>query len=187
MKINDLIKYLDTMLNIKINNPLVIEDMKLELAKVKDIVAYRYFVRDNIDNGTDYKNGFQKFILLTKQYLELEENTKLKVTHVYTKAQQYAKTVADKVAECVGFVEDNCIEFRQVKYEGGVKVFEDHEIRCLEAVGTQLVVCEFSRMNLLYKHIHDDYINNTKAKNKKEQLSENANKVLATLPKPNKI
>lgn len=173
---NDLIKYLDKILNIKIDNPLVIEDMKLELGKVNDIVAYRIYIRDHLD--IEYKTGFQKFIILTNQYLDIEEDQVLQITQVYSKADQYAKKVSDKVKECRTFVEDNLCAFAKVKFEGGDLLFEDHEIRCLEAVGTDLIVCEYSRMNLLFGHIKNDYVKNTKQNLHENKLTDQQKRVM---------
>ncbi len=67
----ELIKYIGDILNIKTESVYTIQDMTEELAKVKDIVAYRSYIKDNLDK-IDYKTGYQKFILLTREYLLLE-------------------------------------------------------------------------------------------------------------------
>ncbi len=67
----ELIKYISDILNIKTESVYTIQDMTEELSKVKDIVAYRSYIKDNLNNF-DYKTGFQKFVLLTQQYLQLE-------------------------------------------------------------------------------------------------------------------
>ncbi len=67
----ELIKYIADILNIKTESAYTIQDMTDELSKIKDIVAYRSYIKDNLDK-IDYKTGFQKFIILTRDYLLLE-------------------------------------------------------------------------------------------------------------------
>ena len=69
----ELIKYIGDILNIKTDSVYTIQDMTEELSKIKDIVAYRSYIKDNLASiEVDYKTGFQKFIILTKEYLSLE-------------------------------------------------------------------------------------------------------------------
>ena len=68
---HELIKYISDILNIKTDSVYTIQDMTEELSNIKDIAAYRAYVKDNIDK-IDYKTGFQKFIILTRDYLLLE-------------------------------------------------------------------------------------------------------------------
>lgn len=70
---HELIKYIGDILNIKTDSVYTIQDMTEELSKIKDLGAYRSFIKDNLNSITvDYKTGFQKFILLTQEYLALE-------------------------------------------------------------------------------------------------------------------
>ncbi len=83
---HELVKYIGDILNIKTDSVYTIQDMTEELSKVKDIVAYRSYIKNNLDK-IDYKTGFQKFILLTQQYLQLEyvainPNTKEEACHL---------------------------------------------------------------------------------------------------------
>ena len=67
----ELIKYVSDILNIKTESVYTIQDMTEELNKIQDIVAYRSYIKDNIYN-IEFKSGYQKFIILTKKYIMLE-------------------------------------------------------------------------------------------------------------------
>jgi len=62
----NLVKYVASVLNVKIDNPLTVTDIEFELRQIEDLVAYREYIRDNFDK-IEYKTGFQLFIILTKQ------------------------------------------------------------------------------------------------------------------------
>ncbi len=69
----ELIKYIGDILNIKTESVYTVQDMTEELSKIKDIVAYRSYIKDNLASiEVDYKTGFQKFLILTGSYLDLE-------------------------------------------------------------------------------------------------------------------
>jgi hypothetical protein len=67
----ELIKYISDILNIKTDSVYTIQDMTEELSKIRDIAAYRSYIKDHI-KSIDYTSGYQKFILLTQKYLRLE-------------------------------------------------------------------------------------------------------------------
>lgn len=176
---NDLIKYLDTILNIKLDNDFSIADIEEHLSKVNDIIAYRSYVRDNMKRADiEFKSGFQKYIILTDEFLEMEENSKL--SGVKTKAEIYAKTVADKVEQCRNVVEDNNVLFRQIKKDGEM-LFEIHELNCLAGIGSTSVIIEYSRMCLLEGMINEYYLKSFKKKKAYEHLTEGQKRVQALI------
>ena len=69
-----LTRYIAEVFNIKANSEYMIQDMIEEISKVKDIVAYRsYIKRFMFSESVQYANGIQKFIILTNEYLDLEK------------------------------------------------------------------------------------------------------------------
>ncbi len=68
---HELIKYIGDILNIKTESVYTIQDMTEELSQIKDIGAYRSYIKDNLAE-IEYKTGFQKFLILTQNYLQLE-------------------------------------------------------------------------------------------------------------------
>ena len=69
-----LIKYISEVLNIKATSEYMIQDMTEEIQKVKDIVAYRsYIKRFMFSESVEFANGIQKFLILTNEYLDLEK------------------------------------------------------------------------------------------------------------------
>jgi len=68
---HELIKYISDILNIKTESVYTIQDMTEELSKIKDIVAYRSYIKNNL-NSIEFKSGYQKFLILTQEYLLME-------------------------------------------------------------------------------------------------------------------
>jgi len=151
-----LTEYLMEILNIKSENELVIQDMATELSKVNDIVDYKNYMRENIKSvDVDYLTGFQKFIQLTNKYLQQQEDIIL--GSKYDQGEKYAKALAAKVKECRDFVEDNFIDFSNLKVEGE-KYFKDHELRMLKKIGSREAVLEYSKINRLAGEIYKEYV-----------------------------
>ena len=85
---HNLIKYISDILNIKTESVYTIQDMTEELSKIRDIVAYRSYIKDHM-KSIDFVNGYQKFLLLTQQYLRLE----------YTALNPTVKATANKISK----------------------------------------------------------------------------------------
>lgn len=68
-----LVEYIAEVLNIKAKSEYMIQDMIDDLSKVKDIVAYRSYIKRFVfSESVEFANGIQKFNILTREYLELE-------------------------------------------------------------------------------------------------------------------
>jgi NifB/MoaA-like Fe-S oxidoreductase len=152
----DLVEYIFSILNIKTENALVLQDITTELSKVNDIIAYKNFIRDNIKSvEVDYLTGFQKFIQLTSKYLQQQEDIILDAK--YKQGEKYAKELSAKVKECRNFVSDNLVDFSDVGTKGN-KYFKDHEIRMLNKIGSREMVIEYSKINRLAGEIYKEYV-----------------------------
>jgi len=94
----ELIKYIGDILNIKTDSVYTIQDMTEELSKIKDIVAYRSYIKDNFYKE-EFKSGYQKFLVLTSNYKELE-------THALRKIE-YDDAVELAISENIDFIKEN--------------------------------------------------------------------------------
>ena len=123
---SELIKYIADILNIKTDSVYTIQDMTDELSKVRDIVAYRSYIRDNIKNiDLDYTTGFQKFIILTSRYIKMEDDALFK-----TEAVSFAEALLKKVKSCMNEVESRPAAFSQIAVDGE-KLFTEKELNAL--------------------------------------------------------
>ena len=163
-----LTEYVMEVLNIKSENSFVIQDIATELTKVNDLVAYKNYIRENIKSvDVDYLTGFQKFIQLTDKYLKNQDDTILGAK--YLQGEKYSKELSAKVKECRNFVEDNYIEFSNVKIEGE-KYFKDHELRMFEKIGSKEVILEYSKINRLAGEIYKEYVKAVQIQHKQKSL-----------------
>jgi len=171
----NLLKYVSDVLNIKAESIYTIADMKEELETIKDIAAYRHYIRDNIDHfDADYKTGFQKFIVLTRKYKDLET----RALHGM-KAKSYAKIISDKVISCRTFVEDTPSAFSLVKIQDSENMlFEKHELRALQSIGSISYIIEMSKAHSLERMIEMRYVSKKSLPKPYEQLDERMNNLI---------
>lgn len=106
----DLIIYLCELLNINTKNKkFIIQDMRYELMSVKHLDGFAKYIRDNANSArfdyanSNFKTGFQKFIILAKEYkaefedIELSENDKIKIYSYADKLFSKVTTVFDEI------------------------------------------------------------------------------------------
>ena len=151
----ELIKYIADILNIKTESVYTVQDMTEELTKIKDIAAYRSFIRDHINSiDVDYKTGFQKFILLTQKYIEMENDAMYKL-----EAVQFAKTLLGKVKATREKVETENIAFSMINDSNGVQFFTEKELNALLNVfGGIKRTIEASRSDYFVHNIATRYV-----------------------------
>ncbi len=133
----ELIKYIADILNIKTESAYTIQDMTDELSKIKDIVAYRSYIKDNLDK-IDYKTGFQKFIILTRDYLLLEYAAST------PELSNFSKELTKKVKSSIWGVLYDKKELWWHGRDFGDYGFTEEEERILKKIGTTK---EINRIN----------------------------------------
>ncbi len=169
----NLVNYIGSLLNIKIDNPLIIEDMKQELNKISDLVSYREYIRDNLKHpDVDFSTGFQKFIILTNKYLKMEES----VTLPHDTAKSFSKQLAHKVKQTRNIVEEKNIVFSMLRIDGE-KFFTDKELKALQGIGSIIYIIESSRQNTLEEQLIDLFLGKYIAKSKYTALTDNQKKI----------
>lgn len=145
LSMQNLLKYVSDILNIKTDSPYTIADMQEELESIRDITAYRHYIRDNIDHfDADYKTGFQKFIVLTRKYRALEYDATDGI-----EINRRAKELTAKVAACRTYIADTNGAFSTVKKTDGEYLFDADDIRIMRASGSAMYIIEASRCNTL--------------------------------------
>ncbi len=170
----NLVNYVGSLLNIKIDNPLIIEDMKQELLKVKNLVVYREYIRDNLKHpDVDFSTGFQKFIILTNKYLKMEES----VTLPHDTAKAFSKQLSHKVKQTRNIVEDKNIVFSMLKVDGE-KFFTDKELKALQGIGSVVYIIESSRQNTLEEQLIDLFLGKYIAKSNYTALPERVKQLM---------
>lgn len=109
---------------------------------------------------------------LATAFKQIQEDARLESS--YTQAELYGKQVAGLVEQCRNFVEDNYIDFKNVKGQ-----FKDHQIRCLESIGSTAMIIEYSRTNKLASEVCKAYVATLKPAKSYEQLgSPDSQKIL---------
>ena len=169
----NLVNYVGSLLNIKIDNPLIIEDMKQELLKVKNLVTYREYIRDNLNHvDMEFKTGFQKFIVLTNKYLKMEES----VTLPHDTAKAFSKQLSHKVKQTRNIVEEKNIVFSMLRIDGE-KFFTEKELKALQGIGSIVYIIESSRNGTLEDELVDLFLGKYIAKSKYTALTDNQKRV----------
>ena len=151
---NETIKYIAGLLNVKTDSDLVIADMAIEIGKVKDMSAYRTYLRDNF-RKIEFATGFQKFITLTNDFLNIEEDKAL--AGYYSKAEESAKALAGKVKQTRRTVEDNFCDFSNIKLDGD-DFFTEKEIKALQEIGTTITIIDLSKAHSLAGELYKNYV-----------------------------
>lgn len=162
-------------------NAVFMEDATHDIKDMKAFIAYCKDKKGNIKTFGKMEK-IERLDTLATEYKELERRAAQEAK--YVAYEKYAKEVAAKVEEVREFVEEKCCKFSELSLDGE-KFFKDHQLRALEAVGSQLVVIEYSYTNRLAGEIYKIAVKNL---NKKpyEKLSHNQEKVQALLS-PKKI
>jgi len=157
---HNLIKYVSDILNVKTEGVYTIQDMTEELGKVQDIVAYRGYIKDNIQHiDLDYTTGYQKFIILTRKYLDLEYEASKGI-----ECNQKASKLATKVKVCRNYIEDTNGAFSAVKTVDGNLLFDEDDIAMLKRAGSAIFIIEASKCNTLEDRFRKLYKQKSMAK-----------------------
>ena len=117
--------------------------------------AFVLYCREQKDAVT-YSNRVEKLDTLATRYKKIEEEKLLE--NKYTQGEKYAKALSAKIIECRNFIEDNDISFSEIRGENKATYFEDHELRMLEKIGSQITVIEYSKVNRLAGEIYKKYV-----------------------------
>jgi len=130
----EIIEYIGSVLNIKIDNRLVIDDITTELKSIGDIVDYKNFLKKNMNHiHTQYMTGFQKFIKLTEIYkrqLALESSSDR-----ISNADDFAKKLASKVKSVAKEIEENSYLDYDNFISSGEPYFSDYERKQIDKIG----------------------------------------------------
>ena len=176
----NLINYVASILNIKIDNPLVITDMEHELQQIEDLAAYREYIRDNFST-VEYATGFQKFIILTNQYKSMQEMANIPMDV----ASSFSKTLADKVEEARVFLKNelevgNDKPFSRLKQEGE-SYFTDKELAALAELGTARYLVELAELKELEDKLIELFVKKYRQKAKYDSLTAGEKKIKGLL------
>lgn len=176
----NLINYVSSVLNIKIDNPLVIADMELELHKIDNLVAYREYIRENF-NKIEYKTGFQLFIILTNQYQSIEEMASLP----HDLANSFSKELANKVEEARVFLKNelevgNDKPFSKLT-RSGEKFFNPKELKALSELGSAVYLVALAEERRLEDELVKLFLNKYKQKAKYESLTDGQKRIQAVI------
>ena len=173
----NLVNYVGSLLNIKIDNPLIIEDMKQELLKVKNLVTYREYIRDNLNHvDMEFKTGFQKFIVLTNKYLKQQQDLALP----HDTARSFSKQLSHKVKQTRNIVEEKNIVFSMLRIDGE-KFFTEKELKALQGIGSIVYIIESSRNGTLENELVDLFLGKYISKSKYTSLTSNQKRVSALI------
>ena len=129
--------------------------LKESMFNITDPEDFLNYCRNQKD-GIEYMNRVEKLDLLATKYKKQAEDKLLESK--FTQGEQYAKALSAKITECRNFIEDNNISFGEIRGENKSKYFEDHELRMLEKIGSQISVIEYSKINRLAGEIYKKYV-----------------------------
>lgn len=161
-----LIKNIADTLNIDISSEYTVLDMWEEIEKISDIVSYKRYLKDNIDHlDTAYKNGFQKFLVLTKKYLRSE---KLELNkEILKKGADFIYILCKKVKELRQYqdrIDLNVNAELVLKTFNKEPYFSLKEQNALNAIGSVAYCIKLQRSvsgaDMLEERLHDNMIKN---------------------------
>lgn len=158
-------------------NAVFMEDVTHDIKDMKAFIAYCKDKKGNIKTFGKMEK-IERLDTLATEYKELERTAALEAK--YVAYEKYAKEVAALVKESREFVQEKCCKFSELTLNGE-EYFKDHQIRALEAVGSQEVVIEYSYTNRLAGEIYKKCIEFNREKKPYEQLTQNQEKVQALL------
>lgn len=142
MQINNLAEYLANILNIKMDNPYIIDDMLEELEQINDLKSFKDFVKER-SNTESYKflTGYQKFLKAISDFKTINSSVS------EDKVETYCKKLIEKIRTVVRAVDESLpsgLRFNDFaetatfdKFRsGGNCAFDEKEQRLLSEVGT---------------------------------------------------
>jgi len=101
--LNNAIKYFATLFNIDLQDKYTLLDLQEELENIKDIVAFRNFVKNKISyEKYRYLSGYQKFVTIVRDFkkensLKLDEQTQSKVNNFAYKLYAITTSIFEEV------------------------------------------------------------------------------------------
>ncbi len=135
-----IVKYVIDLLNIKVESELALIEINNEINAMTYPKAFLTFLRDRMNvSGYEYQTGFQKFVILSKQYKqkELEELNRTKIEKMGTAAERLASKVHEIDTMVLNAQNDNH-QWGKFKLSTGEQYFTDKEIKALSTIGSPL-------------------------------------------------
>lgn len=160
---NELIKYLISLLNIKTDSEFVVLDMREDLSTIRDINKYRLFMKSNINNyEVQFMSGYQKFVFLTDKYKakEFREVNAERIAGAESEAQRLdskftsIKTKLKNELHCGRAATVSHINHKDT----GGKYFTDFEIGVLNRIGGTKNLIYLSDVHCLQVEIERSFL-----------------------------
>ncbi len=141
MQVNNLAKYLTSILNIDTKNPFIVDDMMEELEQISDLKAFKGYLKAKMNTEPyQYLNGYQKLLKAITEYKNINSHSKDEAIENYCrKLIQKIRTVARAIDESLpnGLRYNDFCEsatFENFKSDGEC-AFTEKEQRLLNEVG----------------------------------------------------
>ena len=143
---NDVVKYIDGILNIDLsNNALLLEDMIEDIKSVNDLALFRTFIKEKFNyERFRYLTGYQKFIALVNEFkkenkLELSKEMKIKALTYSEDLFKRVTEICDEInfeLQTKGKKIDDLNLFETFKING----LENHHIKVISSLGSKETV-----------------------------------------------
>lgn len=167
----EIIKNIAKTLNIDVTDNYTLADVGAELNKMKNLEGFRAYIKTRFrDEDLKFSNGFQKFVTLSKEYIDLEfeeinKSRILEAKDLYSSICEKVKKISNKVLN-----EDREITFEMV-YLGEGRLFDDEEIGILKRVGTLYQCIVIQRSVSGKDNLREKLVNNFKGRLRGEPLA----------------
>lgn len=135
-----IVKYVIDVLNIKVESELALIEINNDINDMDYPKQFLTFLRDRMNvSGYEYQTGFQKFVILSKQYKqkEFEELNRTKIKKMGSAAERLANKVKE-IDMMVLNAQNNNHQWDKFKLTTGEQYFTDKEIKALSTIGTVL-------------------------------------------------
>ena len=129
------LKYFASLFNIKLDNPMIAEDIGEIVSGVPDIKAFRSWIRDNLNHyDTQYLSGLPKLATMAKIFNKNYVRTN--ATGRLEKARGFMEALAEKVHMVSAAVRDNPnLDYDNFRRDGE-NLFTDQEKSMLSRIGS---------------------------------------------------
>ena len=138
--------YIANLFGIETDNEFVVMDIMAQLSEIANLSAYRKHIIGRIgDDDIKYMKPFQKFLMLTKEYKQLE--IEAMSLNVMSATERWIKELCAKVKKIATVVlENQDINYGMLRDKHTKKpYFSDKERSALEAVGSILYCVKLQR------------------------------------------
>jgi len=139
---NDVIAYICTVLNIDITDKLLMMDMLDDLAKIRDLVVFKNFIKaEFMEEQYRYLNGYQKFLALTNTFqkvnfeliaFQVEDKANLLIEKVIRAINAFEKAVWKDGKNTRDYL--NSFTFANCRQENGC-MFDEKELNAIALIG----------------------------------------------------